>query len=305
MKRLGLKIITYIPMAIGFFLVYLSLDVNMAWIWRIPQRADGIFYLATLSFWYIGSWLYVKLKSKSLGGTLRQWLPRGSDNIPAEFDILPTQPKDLDIEVVKKSAALFNKRMLLVQLGFLPAFVGMHIGLWILRHTVYPAFNIGSGFNWAATRHPSFANALDIAFTGIALGILAIWFVCSINFVKKGLSKLETVLLLNAAAILALVQFLHRYLIVHNLAGLEAAISVFGGLVIDPYYEVGWGWSWGLRWATIDPMHFYEYLSRLFIRFAPWIPTDNLLPHVFISFGLLLAISIAGAKIGESKRYNN
>jgi len=104
MKHIGLKVIAYTPMLIGFSLVYFSLDFNMAWIWRIPNNALAIFYIAILTFWYLGSWLYVKIKCKTLRKTLLQFLLLNKrDTLPSEFDNLSTPAKDLHVEAVEKT----------------------------------------------------------------------------------------------------------------------------------------------------------------------------------------------------------
>jgi len=162
--------------------------------------------------------------------------------------------------------------MMLMQVGFLPAFLDIYIGHWILRNI------------------DMFSR--DFVYTSIALVTIVFWFACSMNFVENGLSRIEAILLLNAAAVLALGYFLYNYLIVYDLVYVEWTVVSWGGITV----ETGSIW-----WQNIDHMHFYEHISRLFIRFMPWIPTVNLLP-IFVSFGLLLTVSIAGAKFGEFRK---
>jgi len=287
------KIIVYAPIIAGFFIAYFSLDINMEWTWRIPDSVFLMFYLVTWGFWYFCSWLFVKIKCTK---TLSEFMPRRVDALPPEFAKIQLPDDPSHLEPAQKSAALFNRRMLLMQLGYLPTLFGMYIGHWILRNAFF-GFGVHSGGGRVWSSGPSFAYTADITYTIIALGLIAIWFACSMNSVKNGLSKAETVLLLNAAAVLALLHFLYR-LTVHNLAGAELTIAPWGGIGIAPYGYTERLW-W---WTSIDPMNFYEHISRLFIRYIPWIPADNLLLPVFISFGLLLIVSIAGAKAGKSRK---
>jgi len=309
MKHSRHKITTYTPIFIGFLLVYATLDINMTWIWRIPRGRLGIFYLGTLSFWYLGSWLFILIKCKakrkatlkSLSESLQSWL---FNYRPTRHDDWATPTEEPDIEpaeegLLEKSIALFNRRMFLMQLGYLPAFFGIYLTHWVLRVFVYPFFGMHTSIAWMSTGDPAFAVRLDFTFAAIALFIFIIWFVVPMSFVKKGLSKIEAVLLLNAASVLALIHFLHSYFtihrnfIIHELGGVEWAITAWGG--VANRYGDDYGGIW---WPAVDPMHFYEPLNRFFIRFAPWIPTTNTMLLVFIGFGLLFALSVTGAGIG-------
>jgi len=269
MKPSWQKFIAYIPVLIGFVLIYVSLDINGTWLWRIAGAWQGHLYVAFLLSWYLVSW--------GLAG----------------------------IRLIKEeSATLFNRRMLLVQLGYMPAFVGMYTGHWIFRTFVYPSFGIRT-INRAWIDDPLFASAVDRTYTIIALVLIALWFICSMRSVKKGLSRLETIIILNAAAVLGLFHFLHRYLFIHwdRYAGAE--------WVITRWYDVGAyvGNYLGTMpaadsWSSIDPMIFYEYIIRLFIRFMPWIPSNNPLLLVFLGLGLLIVISVIGTKFGKIRIEN-
>jgi len=204
--------------------------------------------MITIAVWYFGSWVCVKAKL-----------------------------------IKQESATLFNKRVFLIQLGFLPAFFGLHILDAVGRVT---------DASLAAV------NRLDIVFTGVAVVVLTIWFFCSLKIVKKGLPKVEAIILLNAAAMLALALFLRSYLSVSDFNNLYWTIGL-NGRVSTALDSRVWG---SIGWQTVDPMLFYEQLTRVFIRLAPNMTVGNLKLYILLSFGLLIVLSIVGTILGTQSR---
>jgi len=289
MRGVLLKITAYIPIVAAFIVILLFMNWDKLWeigftlgnglmlnAWGWIFDNTFLFYLSILSIWHIGSWILVKTR------------------------LLKTE-----------NAIIFCRRLLLAQVGLLPAFFGSYITHWWLRSFTWRSFGMrASRFVWMETASPSFTNAVNRAFVGMTLVILAVWFICSFVYSKKGMTKIELMLLLNAAAVLALIRLLNQYIlivrdyIIYN--NLEVALSVTNrGISIAQTEEYRQGVASIVvhdNWVFVDPMHFYMHTTRIIIRMMPWLPSDNILLPIFIGFGLLLAASFTGATLGRYLR---
>jgi hypothetical protein len=154
------------------------------------------------------------------------------------------------------------KRAALVSIGFLPLPIGFLINHLMMTIWFY-TFPGGTLFS-------------------INIAILVLWFICGWFYAKFFYSKREPLLLLNSAAILAIVLILFQMLV------------------------IGRFWP---NWFGITPQFFYLPLmnlaSRLMSFVASLVPFTITVPAWFfglIEFCSLLLVSYFGIRLGHARR---
>ena len=252
------KFLTFLIFFLCCISLYIVLDVSDTWSWRISSSLLHFLHTLLLFIWYIPTGLLYK------------------------FNVFDSA-----------KAKAVSLKILLITVGYLPAFYGMHFLHRILRNRIYPHLGVRSQGWISMDNNPAFFISVNAIYTRITWLLIILWIAIPAICTRGNVSRAKAVLLINIAPTLAFIHFVVRYFLIQEQLDINLSIGSWGGVCLSD----------GAWWSTIDPLNFFELFARLAIRLFPnSVIALNVLVLCFICYLFLITLSIIGSFVGSKLR---